>query len=209
MQEDSRKVFERHIEDAINYYPNLEIKAQGNNKYLKGVLDINGLGSYLIEIRHKEGYPKRYPSLFEVGGEIPNVPDYHRYSDNSCCLTVDADEILKCINGITVLDFIGDVAIPYFANQLYKKEMGVFLNEYPHGIDGIKKYYYNMLKTTNNKNIVNIYNYAFGVRKIDVQRNQLCFCNSGIKYKNCHLKIIEVLKRIGKEQITKDLKLIL
>ena len=209
MQEYNRKIFEIDIEEAIISFPNLSIKSQGNNKYLKGILDVNGWGYYLIEIRYKEGYPKRYPSLFEVGGEIPNVPDYHRYSDNSCCLTVDADEILKCKNGITVKSFIDNVVIPFFANQLYKKKKGRFLNEYPHGKDGIKKYYYSILKTTNNKNILNIYNYAFGVNKIDIQRNQLCFCNSGIKFKNCHLTIIEDLKRIGKNQVSKDLKLIL
>ncbi|MDD3171763.1 MAG: hypothetical protein PHO86_05530 [Bacilli bacterium] len=205
MQEDSRKVFERHIKDAINFFPNLEIKVQGNDKYLKGILDINGCGAYLIEIRYKEGYPKRYPYLLEVGGEIPCEFDYHKYKDNTCCLTVDADEILKCINGITIIDFIKEIVIPFFANQLVKKNEGKFIKEYSHGKQGIFEFYSELLKTSNLNEIKIIgLSFLYGM----INKNDNCICGSGKKTSECHLDSFLKLQQIGKHQVKYDLKLI-
>jgi hypothetical protein len=205
MQEDGRKVFERHIEEAIYSFPNLEIKSQGNNKYLKGVIDINGFGSYLIEIKYKGGYPKRYPLLYEVGGEIPNIPDYHKYADNSCCLTVDADEILKCIKGITIKYFIEDVAIPFFANQLVKIKEGKYIKEYSHGNKGVFEFYSELLRTSNlNRIKMIILSFLYG----SVKANDNCICGSGLKTSECHLDSIIKLQQIGKHQVMLDLKLI-
>jgi len=206
MQEDNRKVFEKDIKEAIISFPNLSIKCQNNNKYLKGILDINGCGAYLIEIRYKEGYPKRYPHLLEVGGEIPNIGDYHKYPDNSCCLTVDADEILKCINGITVKEFIKEVAIPYFANQLVKKESGEYIQEYSHGSTGIIEFYSQLLGTSNLNMIKTI---ILSVFYGHLNKNDNCICGSRLKTYKCHFDSMIKLAQIGKQQVMFDLKLML
>jgi hypothetical protein len=94
MESSSLKRFESDLFEVRKEFPNLQIKEKNGQKYLKGILDIktnHGLitKSYLIEIHYSPGYPHRFPRLFEVGGEIPNEPDYHKYTNGSCCLTLN------------------------------------------------------------------------------------------------------------------------
>ena len=128
-------IFNKQIETIKQEYPNFQKKQESGYSYLKGILDIpddngNLAGSFSVEIHPSKNFPFAFPILYEVGGEIPCEADWHKYSDNSCCLTVPAKEKLICRNGITLVWFVQNIAIPYFANQLYKKQTGKYLQEY-------------------------------------------------------------------------------
>lgn len=203
--------FERELEAVIDEFSQLKIKKEGNVPFLKGILDIpddenNIVGSFAIEIYPTVGFPYRFPKLLEVGGDIPCEVDWHKYSDNSCCLTVPANEILICKNGITILRFIKEHAIPYFANQLYRKKTGKYLNEYSHGIKGIYEFYVDLFHSKDFSIWIKCLNVAMGKSKIE--RNSPCYCGSNIKYKKCHLPIECELANIGWEQIKNDFQLI-
>ena len=202
--------FDRQLDSVVKEYPNLRIKVEDGVPFIKGILDIpddNGdiSGCFAIEIRSSSGFPYAFPYLYEVGGEIPCEADWHKYSDNSCCLTVQAKERMICYNGITLVWFIKNIAIPYFANQLYKKQTGSYLQEYSHGRDGIKEFYEELFQTSD----INVWrccrDVAFSGAKYE--RNGKCYCNSGKKYKKCHLPIEDKVKIIGKQQIMFDFKM--
>jgi hypothetical protein len=203
------QIFEQELKIVSDKFPNLVRKQNSWSSYLKGILDIkdengNVAGSFLIEIHQSESFPYRFPKLYEVGGDIPMHADWHKYNDNSCCLTVEPDEIIICRNGISIIDFIENIAVPYFANQIYRKREGRFLNEYPHGFEGFRVFYANLFKSDDTSLWLNCIDRAFSSRKGN--RNDKCYCNSGIKYKNCHLPIENKLKILGKNKILIDLE---
>lgn len=201
-------VLNADLAEAIGKYPNLAVKNTIHGvPILKGVLDILDdtsivVGSFLIEIHPTKDYPYRFPQLYEIGGDILNQADWHKYTDGRCCITVPPDEIIQCKNGITILQFIESYAIPYFANQIYRKTYGSYKNgEYAHGTDGMFQFYENLFKSKNTSMWLDCYNYTFTGKKILCGRNEPCLCDSGFKFKTCHLPIFDKLRVIGKEDV--------
>lgn len=186
--QNSYGLFCSQLEDAISAYPNLKLQVDKHGlHFLKGILDIPNdegqiISSFLIEIHFKTGFPYRFPVLFETGGDIPNEADWHKYSNGSCCITVAADEIVKCKNGITLKDFIKRFAVSYFANYLYRKEEGKYLNdEYAHGGYGIFQFYNDLFKTGTFTDWMRWLDNAFKNSEPTIPRNDLCFCGSNKK----------------------------
>jgi len=209
---DNYKIFCNQLEDVIIKYPNLSIIDKDGKKFLKGVLDIpnedlNIVGHYLVEIHFTNLFPFRFPKLFEIGGDISSHIDWHKFSDNSCCITVQPDEILKCKSGINILDFIERYCFSFFANHIYRKQEGQYLNgEYAHGLDGVKEFYSILMKTDDVDKWVHYLTCTFFIPSQKYKRNGKCFCESDIKFKNCHLKIFDSLREIGLSQCLFDFK---
>lgn len=205
----NNKAFNEQLDSFIKEYPNFQKKTDSDDPYLKGILDIpddEGIvaGSFSVEIHPTSDFPHAVPILYEVGGEIPCEADWHKYSDGSCCLTVHAKERLICKNGITLVWFVENMAIPYFANQLYKKQTGKYLQEYSHGDKGIREFYEDLFHSRDHNVWLRCLENSFGRSNND--RNGKCYCNSGKKYKKCHLPIENDVRSIGLEQIKFDFK---
>lgn len=202
-------IFENELPIVCKTYPSLCVKGTDGHKYLKGILDINDgdgnyYGSFSIEIRCSERYPYRFPILYEVGGDIPCDVDWHKYQDCSLCLDVEQSEILRCRNGISLLDFIDGIAIPHLANQLHKKIHGEYVDEYKHGVNGVREFYTKLLGTTDTSIWVKSAHSIFvGPPK---GRNEACYYGSGIKYKHCHLDADKKLSLIGFQKVYEDFK---
>lgn len=204
-------IFRNQLTDVLQEFPSLSIKERNGKKYLKGILDIadedlNIIGSYLIEIRFSDQFPFRFPLLYEVGNDIPNDIDWHKYSDNRCCITVLPDEILKCKSGISINDFIKKYCFAFFANHIYRKKENHYLNgEYSHGPKGLKEFYISLLRTEKKEELISFYNYVFGVSNIKYKRNDKCFCGSSKKFKICHFKLFDIIRDIGENRFWEDL----
>lgn len=212
MTTESYKLFCNQLDSVIKKFPNLMITELDGVMALKGILDIKDasnvvVGSFSIEIKYRMEFPYRFPILYEVGEAIPNIADRHKYQDGSCCITVLPDEILKCMDGISVLSYIEEYAIPYFANQIYYSQNGKYLNgEYSHGKDGFIEFYTNFFKTTDSSKWREDVERVSSGTIIKMDRNKQCFCGSGLKYKNCHDKIYYNISKLGINQITNDFK---
>jgi len=209
-------LFESQLVDAIKNYPNLKIvRTDSNVPYLKGILDIPNdnneiVGNFLVEVKTSNGFPYRFPILYETGGEIPNESDWHKYSDSSCCITVWPEEIVTCRSGITVDAFIRNQAIPYLANQIFRKEKGYYKNgEYAHYTKGISQFYEELMKTSDWKLWLQYFKQALRGEKVSCGRNEMCFCGANVKFKNCHLKVFDTLRQIGGERVLNDFELIM
>jgi hypothetical protein len=203
---DNYSLFESLLSDACKQFSNLRIKLKDGKQYLKGTIDILNseqklVQSFLVEIHWVKGFPYRFPMLFEVGGSIPCHPDWHKYSDNSCCITVEPDEIIQCKCGISVILFINQYVIPYLANQCYKKLKGKYNDEFPHGKSGLIVYYTDLMETSDKDKWIQYVKYAFGIDVIKAERNDPCICGKGKKFKNCHNVIFDKLRQIGRDNI--------
>jgi hypothetical protein len=215
MATESYNLFCNQLNSVIKKFPNLMITELDGVKALKGILDIKNdqnevVGSFSVEIRYRMEFPYRFPILYEVGGDIPNIADRHKYTDDSCCITVLPDEILKCKNGISVLTFIEEYAIPYFANQVYYLQNEKYLNgEYSHGKDGYIEFYTKFFKTADVSKWREDVERVKSGSTIKMNRNKLCFCGSGLKYKNCHDKIYYDISRLGTSELLNQIDTIL
>lgn len=205
------RTFQNELPSTLEKYPDFATKSKDGMLYLKGILDIPDTsgsisGSFSVEIHPTEKFPYRFPKMYEVGGAIPVNANWHKYSDNSCCFTVEPDEILICKNGITLLYFVEQIAIPYLAHQLYRRCTGHYLKEYPHGKEGVRLFYTELFKTSNFNIWQTCYEHAFIEARTG--RNEKCYCNSNAKHKKCHRLVEEKLKVLGKWKVFNDLKMI-
>ncbi len=212
MQQNSQTVFNDQLNEVIHQFPQFQkIEGTDGTFYLKGILDIPNdnldiVGSYMTEIHCSQKFPYAFPILYETGGDITNHPDWHKYSNGSCCITVEPDEMLICKNGITVLQFIQNHAIAFFANHIYRETTGSYKNgEYAHGIDGMNQFYSDLFMTTEYNEWIRYYEHVFIKKSIHCGRNERCFCNSMKKFKHCHEAIFWQLKQIGKVNVSKHL----
>lgn len=198
-------IFEAQLDETCKRYPHLHIKETSGRKFLRGTLDIKDsdgrvVQSFFVEIHYQQGFPFRFPRMFEIGGYIPDGADWHKYADGSCCITAEPIEIIECANGISVIEFIDKYAIPYFAHQVYRKEFGEYQKEYAHGAKGLRQAYRDIMGTDNVLCWWEYARIAFGYRSLRLKRKDNCPCGSGRKYKHCHMKIFENLKKIGEEK---------
>lgn len=202
------KFYSLEFESVAKGFPDLKPEFENNQWQLVGRIDvIDEFGEkwdqYNVKIVFPHRYPKEMPIMFETGGRIPREDDYHVNPDGSCCLSVPAMEMIICSRGISAANFIQELAIPYLANHTYKRKFNKFAREeYDHGIGGLYQFYADAFKSEQWNLIM------AGLRKIVLnelpQRNDLCFCGSAKKYKNCHRQSVEYLSPVSKERLAMD-----
>ncbi|MFZ2906281.1 MAG: hypothetical protein WAZ98_08770 [Cyclobacteriaceae bacterium] len=193
--------FERDIEGVPDVFQKLSIISINSERYLKGELDIiDSSGkiweSYQVEIRGSQDYPKAFPKLFEVGNAFPKIAEWHVYTDDgSCCCDVTPNELLLCKNGLHVLNFIQQFAIPYFANQKHRELEGYYLyGEYSHGILGRIEFYQNKLKAKSPVELIRMLELI--IPGFYPGRTEYCpFCHK-VKFRKCHRDVFKELASI-------------
>ena len=195
--------FEKDILAVSEIYSKLAIAESGGEKILKGALDVvdnDGRiwDTYQIEIHSSEEYPYLFPKLFETGNSFPKIVDWHVYEsdDKSCCVDVTPNEILICKKGLSVLEYIQRFAIPYLANQTYRKREGYYLyGEYSHGILGRIEFYQSKLKAQSFLQLIQMI--VLILKGYKPARTAICpFCHKS-KFRKCHKQAFAELKDAG------------
>lgn len=95
--------------------------------------------SYQLMIDVPTAFPKGIPKVFETGGKIPRLPDFHVNSDNSLCLGSPIRLLQKLSDNSDLAGFAGTCIVPYLyavSNKLQIGEKFAF-DELAHGIQGI------------------------------------------------------------------------
>lgn len=195
--------FENDILVIPDTFNKLKIIESDGEKFLKGEVDIiDNEGKvwdvYQVEIRSSQEYPFRFPKLFETGNAFPKIIDWHVYEfdDKSCCVDVTPNEILICKKGLNVLEYIQRFAIPYLANQTYRKREGYYLyGEYSHGIMGRIEFYQNKLKAQNLLQLIQMI--ALILKGYNPDRTSICpFCHKS-KFRKCHKNVFVELQDVS------------
>lgn len=203
----SYEIFLSQLDEVEKAYPRLKRKLVDEKYLLAGELEvIDAAGKlweiYQVEIHYEDGFPHRFPSLYETGGKIPKIGDWHVYENTlACCVKVEPAEMIRCVHGITITEYITEEALPYLFNQTHRRLEGYYVNgEYAHGLVGIYQFYSEMLHTGKDyQKTLNLMHFIASNGRPG--RTSLCFCGSGFKFRNCHRTVFDKLKQIGDDAL--------
>ena len=200
------KFYQEQVQEVLSKHPLLDFDESKNRFYGNLVVDDQDNDTYQV-IMDISPFPKRFPTVWETGERIPKTQDRHIYtSDNSCCFTTSAKEQILLKTKVRTLSvFIDEIAVKYFQNNSYFEINKKYKHgEYPHGVSGILAGYSDILDLKNTTQIVKILSSRLQHKKFG--RNESCFCNSGKKFKKCHLTKYELLSSVDEETIKSDLE---
>lgn len=149
-------------------------------------------------------YPKFFPILSIENDRIDKIEDRHIDKDGVCCVEVEQKQILRARTGITILQFLNEFVIPFFADQLYfEKEVDWASGDYKHDFDGKLQYYHEVSGINNPVDLL------FLLKNLDKIQNlnmySFCFCGSGIKLKYCHKTALKKLLLLPKIKVKEDI----
>lgn len=168
-----------------------ELTSENTKSCIEGVLPVtdrdgNTWASFKVRIDIQNDYPESLPSITDVEGIIPRSADWHINADQTCCVGTLAEQHQKLGGRISLLNWVSEFAVPYFANFIYRKEKGKYYNgEWSHGAQGIFEYYFQLFGISNIHLLLDRLYLVCGVKKYNL--NGRCFCNSGKKYKRCYI----------------------
>lgn len=205
----SSEIFESQIATVIEKYPKLDRELTSEGKViLKGELEIiDTCGKFWeafeVEIHSVSGFPLQFPQVFEVGGKIPRIADWHIYDDTkSCCVAVPPEESIACKQGISLVKFMDDFVLPYFFNQAFRRVEGFYKNgEYSHGVQGIFEFYDETFKTEGKVDEVVRLMKKMALTSTKPRRTHDCFCGSRKKFRRCHREAFNKLLDLDRGQI--------
>lgn len=133
-----------------------------------------------------------WPTVYETGGRHHNIAsrysiskvDLHFYpKDDTCCLGIRRSGRNRRFD---IMQFITELIIPFFYRLSYVDKFGIdaaradLWGEYSHR-EGMQEYRQEMLKLAGH----------------NPQRNSICPCGSGKKYKYCHLDEVKQILNSG------------
>lgn len=147
MDNETVKRFVADAAETIQKFPFLKLQFQEGAPLLSGELKIvdkygKVWDSFFIRVIPNDCYPFCFPTVFEDSAKLPQIPDWHMYEDGSCCFDVPQGELLKCMDGLSVLHFLDRIVVPFFADQAFRIKEGYYLGkEYSHGINGVLEFF--------------------------------------------------------------------
>jgi len=160
---------------------------------------------YQIKIYIPFNYPHNIPSTYELGKKIDWKNENHIDSEGKCCLAPRLEEYIILGKEYFLIDYINKLVIPFFASHKLKElRIDEGIGEYSHFGAGIIEYYEGKFGTKNIDTIIESLNILSG--KKHYERNEKCFCGSGEKYKNCHLKKLNDYQIFDRRIFLEDLR---
>lgn len=155
-----------------------------------GNLD-NPLHLFKSEIILDAGYPFRYPTVFETGGDIPRTVQRHVFpKTGNLCLGVEAEQRILCVKGIGLDWFMNRILVPRYADEYLVMKGEDYQQEYSHNFDGNWEFYFNRFRTTDPRVVKLIF--QMGLSNGMPNGKVECLCGSKKKFGKCHRK--EVFK---------------
>ena len=163
------------------------------------------------------------PIVIETGGRIFSIAkarslrtcDLHIDDHGICCLFPKHFDTINYAQGIGLKNFIYDLVVPFFYSQSFFEKYGDWpTGAYSHGDLGTLEYYnelasagqsnatisrmfLNSLESKNQKIITN---------SIVISRQWQCLCGKGAKFRHCHPRAMDGLRRLKADQICYEQK---
>jgi len=191
------------------FFPKLRLFYIENSPFLNGNIDIldtkgNYLDTFNVAIAIPDNYPYGIPKLKLISHESIWNDERHISNEGICCVEIDHILTFASKKGITLLEFLRNWVYPFLMNQIYFNHAKQFANgEYPHGFEGIQKFYAVKLGLTDIHIIVLILKSI--INNLVPGNNDPCICGSEKKFKHCHKFSVKYLKDLGRESASKDL----
>lgn len=192
--------FHKDFESAKKQYPNLVYTPADLNHFKYKVtgsipiIDAEGThwGTFHASIYFKARYPYGFAVLQEVSALIPRLIDRHIGQNGECCVCGPLEALEMEQKPLSVLAFINNYAVPYFANQIHYEEYGYYVNgEYSHDHEGLWESFEELFNTKDRGEIIKKLDFI----KSKPSVNKPCPCGSGRKIKRCHLNLIKSIRK--------------
>jgi hypothetical protein len=159
--------------------------------------------TYTVKLKISKLYPNEVPVLVELSNKIPRKIDNHISESGDCCLATKVEEKLILGKGYTLLDYVQKLVIPFLASQkLVDLGQERPNGEYSHHELGLMEYYKDKFETNNIVTVMNCLRVLIG--KVEIGRNQNCFCGSEKKFKKCHKLCLLDMERVEISYYIKD-----
>lgn len=177
-------------------YPNLHFYEDGETVWIKGsfpvIFEGQELDRYLLEIKLERDYPRSFPVVWETGGRIPQVAEFHiNPQDGTSCVLLPDERWRVCPPGSTLLQFLnGPVRNFFLCQSLVQRGDPWPFGQWDHGGKGIREYYAAVLGTDDVRVILGFLNL---LTKKKVKGHWSCPCRSGRRLRDCHQNMVRDL----------------
>jgi hypothetical protein len=206
---ESRAQFLKDCARVAGSDPRFKLISIGGEPTLRGIYDVidqgRTLNQFKVEIRWKPGYPDMFPALFEVGGKIPRVADWHIYegADFSCCITVRIQEHIYCLDSFSLEKFIDTHVKSYLYNQAHRMMFGYYADkEYSHDYSGPWEFYRELFDTIDDNQILA---YMTHIVENDLGKNTKCYCGRKARMRRCHFAGYNIFRQVDKGLLREEL----
>lgn len=205
-----RRIIKDNFKKATLKFPKLKLIWQEDVFLCCGEVDVFDhenvyWDSFNIEIKIPiKSYPYQFPTLFLTDGRLPIDDERHVNADMSCCVEVEQKQLLRAKKGITILQFLDEYVVPYFASQLYyEKKTDWAGGEYKHGFDGSLQYYQELTGILETSILSDFLKNIWRYKNMGMYDD--CFCGSGRKLKFCHKVALKEILMISPKKIESDI----
>lgn len=148
------------------------------------------IGIYHLKIVLPFKFPSELPSVFEIGGKIPHLSNYHvNQSEGSLCLGSPMSLIRNIAENPTLLRFAEKCIVPYLyaVSLLIKYKIPWVHGELEHGLPGLVHEYSSIFRVNDPKQIYEILVLLSLKRRIANKKN--CPCGCGLRFGKCKIGI--------------------
>jgi SEC-C motif len=196
--------FEKDIMEGLEKYPSLKLiskrQVRGMFSALQKETEI-WIEDYEVIINFPLRYPFALPDVAEVSNKIPKTVSRHVFSDSgNLCFGNMIDVAQVCLGGISFIWFLENILNPHLCREYVKEVTGDYPNgERSHSPEGHWESYYDLLGTRIKEDI--LAEITLALKSPNLQRNDQCRCDSGKKYKNCHLKTERLILEVGHKNL--------
>lgn len=147
-----------------------------------------------------KSYPSSLPKVYLMNHDEIKIPERHIDSDHHglCCLAPNTECQLILGKNYTLADFTEKLVKPFFVAQVIYENTGNWpFGDYKHYTEGLLEYYALRLNIS-----LDMVENALSIltEKSKLQRNELCFCGSGKKFKNCHRNLFDEIHFIVNQE---------
>lgn len=202
------------LREAEINYPGLKIVNEPGGIKLKGVLELLhpeyfvAYDTFNVELYFPEDFPYCFPKVIETDEKIERCANRHVnvQDNNTLCLTVEPEERLLCINGISTTKFINCVLLPRLCEEHEVNNGGKYSHEFDHKEIGYWQYYERKLGVSDKDTILTILQQLID-HNLPKGFN-LCYCGSGEKFKNCHRDFLYIFNKLGTRYIKFQINLL-
>ena len=192
------------------HYPGLTFVTDDREKRVKivGSLSLNsdcGVSNRIaVEIRFSRHYPSSEPLAYDAERRFRAAPgkvieDRHICSNGQFCFWLPPKSPWLPADPQALLTFLDELSV-FLDRQLIYDVTGEWPGPcYDHGVDGYRQFIIEQLQGD-----VELFQKLRPVfaRELSVGRNEICPCDSGQKFKKCHLDAITAIERaVGIEKL--------
>lgn len=196
----------KDIRNALKHYPALELLTKKEVISVVGEIPLvhkafGEFDRYSVSIKFPTAYPFCFPRVVETSKKIPRTLNRHVNSDKTLCFGVYQDEYRCAQGGITFKYFLDEILVPHLSRETYRSKQGTYPDgERGHGIDGLWDYYFEHTGATKKNDVLKELNLVLKIQN-PPGRNELCYCGSERKFKQCHLASYNKIRMLGYEKL--------